>query len=53
EAFYQSYQAVYPLHEGYQQRKSLYNLYHVLNHANQFRGSYLLQAQELIKQLFH
>lgn len=53
ESFYQSYQSTYPLDEGFSERKALYNLYHVLNHANQFRGNYLTQAQELIKQLFY
>ncbi|GHG71942.1 hypothetical protein GCM10010919_23830 [Alishewanella longhuensis] len=53
ESFYQSYQRCYPLDDGFSERKALYNLYHVLNHAHQFRGSYLIQAQELIKQLFH
>lgn len=53
ESFYQRYEEVFPLSEGYQQRRMLYNLYHILNHANQFRGSYLLQAQDYIKLLFH
>jgi protein-ribulosamine 3-kinase len=29
----------------------LYNLYHVLNHLNQFGGGYQRQAQSLIDQL--
>ena len=53
EAFYQAYQEIYPLDNAYPERKDLYNLYHVLNHAYLFRGAYLVQAQELIKQLFH
>ncbi|MEH8021043.1 fructosamine kinase family protein [Rheinheimera metallidurans] len=53
DAFYQSYQQHYPLDKNYEQRKDLYNLYHVLNHANLFRGAYLIQAQELIKKLFY
>ena len=53
EAFYQAYQELYPLDKAYSERKDLYNLYHVLNHAYLFRGAYLVQAQELIKQLFH
>ncbi|MBZ9611773.1 fructosamine kinase family protein [Rheinheimera maricola] len=53
EPFYQVYQELYPLDKAYSDRKDLYNLYHVLNHAYLFRGAYLVQAQELIKQLFH
>jgi fructosamine-3-kinase len=50
-AFYQGYAEVSPLAEGYQQRKSLYNLYHILNHFNLFGGSYASQAQQMINQL--
>ena len=53
EDFYQHYQQYYPLDDAYSDRKDLYNLYHILNHAYLFRGAYLVQAQEMIKQLFH
>jgi fructosamine-3-kinase len=53
DVFYQSYQNVNQLPEGYEQRKDLYNLYHVLNHAYLFRGGFLVQAQEMIKQQFY
>lgn len=46
--FYDSYQATNPLPDDYQERKQLYNLYHVLNHANLFGGSYIGQAQAII-----
>ena len=49
--FYQSYNEAWPLPAGYQQRKKLYNLYHVLNHANLFGGNYITEAQQLIFQL--
>ncbi|WP_198263858.1 fructosamine kinase family protein [sulfur-oxidizing endosymbiont of Gigantopelta aegis] len=49
--FYQAYQATWPLDEGYQQRKTLYNLYHILNHANLFGSSYLNQAISMIEKL--
>jgi fructosamine-3-kinase len=32
-------------------RKSLYNLYHILNHLNLFGGSYLQQAEIIIAKL--
>lgn len=49
--FYQGYQSVYPLDEGYQQRKDIYNLYHILNHCNLFGGDYLAQAEAMIQRI--
>lgn len=49
--FYQGYAAAYPLAVGYQQRKIIYNLYHVLNHYNLFGGSYLSQANNSIAKI--
>jgi len=49
--FYQAYQAVYPLEQGYAERKTLYNLYHILNHLNLFGRSYLHQAETMIDKL--
>lgn len=49
--FYSAYNATYPLHSGYAQRKTLYNLYHILNHFNLFGGAYLAQAQNMIESL--
>ncbi len=51
QAFYQGYQEAWPLAEGYQQRKTLYNLYHILNHFNLFGGGYASQAQRMIEQI--
>jgi fructosamine-3-kinase len=50
-AFYQGYAEVYPLAMGYQQRKVIYNLYHVLNHYNLFGGSYQSQANSMITKI--
>jgi fructosamine-3-kinase len=36
EEFYAGYNEVWPLDDGYQERKHLYNLYHILNHFNIF-----------------
>lgn len=36
--FYAAYRAAWPLDAGYAVRRDLYNLYHVLNHANLFGG---------------
>jgi fructosamine-3-kinase len=49
--FQSAYQAEYPLDAGYRVRKTLYNLYHILNHVNLFGGSYLGQAESMIEQL--
>jgi fructosamine-3-kinase len=50
-AFYQGYTSVYPLDPGYDRRKQLYNLYHILNHYNLFGGSYQSQANSAIELL--
>ncbi len=49
--FYRGYNQVFPLDAGYKQRKTLYNLYHILNHFNLFGGSYESQANRMIEQL--
>jgi fructosamine-3-kinase len=50
-AFYQGYEEVFPLDHGYERRKTLYNLYHVLNHFNLFGGGYGSQANRMIEQI--
>lgn len=49
--FYRGYHEIWPLDSGYQQRKTLYNLYHILNHFNLFGGGYGSQASRMIQQL--
>ena len=49
--FYSAYRDHYPLNEGYRLRKTLYNLYHVLNHANLFGGGYASQAEHMMDDL--
>ncbi|MCB9107658.1 MAG: fructosamine kinase family protein [Anaerolineales bacterium] len=39
-AFYAAYNDSWPLDPGYNERKDLYNLYHLLNHLNLFGHSY-------------
>jgi fructosamine-3-kinase len=51
ESFYVAYRAAWPLAEGYETRKTLYNLYHVLNHFNLFGAGYLGQARRMIGKL--
>ncbi|WP_286235795.1 fructosamine kinase family protein [Thalassotalea sediminis] len=51
EAFYQSYHEYYPLPPAYDVRKHVYNLYHVLNHANLFGGVYIDQSKACIHRI--
>jgi fructosamine-3-kinase len=50
-AFYRGYNDVWPLDEGYPLRKTLYNLYHILNHFNLFGGGYASQVERMIERL--
>ena len=50
-AFYRGYNEVFPLNPGYERRKTLYNLYHILNHFNLFGGGYEAQANRMIEQI--
>ncbi len=52
-AFYYAYEQEYPLDEGFRIRKTLYNLYHELNHFNLFGGGYASSAQSSIDQLIN
>lgn len=49
--FYSAYRHDYPLDSGYNIRKVVYNLYHVLNHLNLFGGSYRYQAEQMMNRL--
>jgi len=51
DAFYDAYRAHWPLDAGYEVRRTLYNLYHILNHANMFGGGYVRQACEMMARL--
>jgi len=51
ESFYAAYRMAWPLDPGYETRKTLYNLYHVLNHFNLFGAGYLNQAKRMIEKL--
>ena len=50
-AFYDAYRTDSPLSAGHAVRAELYNLYHVLNHANLFGGGYARQARASIDRL--
>ena len=46
--FYAAYAEAWPPAAGYPARRTLYNLYHVLNHLNLFGGGYRAQAEAMI-----
>ena len=47
-AFYSAYRKISPLQPGYEQRRDLYNLYHLLNHLNLFGGGYLSSVLKVL-----
>ncbi len=49
--FSAAYREAWPLDEGYRVRKTLYNLYHVLNHDHMFGGGYGAQALAMMDAL--
>ncbi|CAM2068260.1 Fructosamine kinase family protein [Sulfidibacter corallicola] len=50
-AFFEGYTELRPLEAGYPLRRTLYNLYHIINHFNLFGGGYASQAQSMIDAL--
>ncbi len=51
QRFFDAYDELFPIDAGYYVRRELYNLYHILNHANLFGASYLSQAKQMITSL--
>ncbi len=51
QACFEAYQQVLPLASGHKRRIELYQLYHILNHANLFGGGYKSQAEQLMQRL--
>ena len=49
--FYRAYDEAWPLDEGYERRKPMYNLYHLLNHLNLFGAGYLGQVEATLSRL--
>jgi fructosamine-3-kinase len=49
--FYKGYEDEWPLPEGHEKRRTVYNLYHILNHDVLFGGMYLNQARGMIDQI--
>lgn len=49
ETFYRAYHEVLPIDSGYDERRDMYHLYHLLNHLNLFGRSYLGEVKEVLK----
>jgi fructosamine-3-kinase len=49
--FYKGYESEWPLPPGHEQRRVVYNLYHILNHEVLFGGSYRNQARQMIEEI--
>ena len=47
-AFYEAYQEAAPLQPGYEHRRDVYNLYHLLNHLNLFGRMYLPEVKRVV-----
>jgi fructosamine-3-kinase len=47
--FYDAYNAVYPLDQGYAERKALYQLYPLMVHMNLFGGGYIGQVDRILR----
>ncbi len=47
--FYEGYREVSPQANGYEERRDLYNLYHLLNHLNLFGSAYLQSVLGIIR----
>jgi fructosamine-3-kinase len=47
--FYAAYNEAWPLDDGYEVRKTFYNIYHIINHLNLFGGGYHRQAISMIE----
>ncbi len=47
--FFGAYAEAFPLLDGYAERRDVYNLYHILNHANLFGGGYAAQAEAMAR----
>lgn len=50
QRFYAAYQEAAPLQPGYDRRRDLYNLYHLLNHLNLFGRSYLGAVMRVVEE---
>ena len=51
--FYDEYHKIFPVKKEFDKRIIIYNFYHILNHANMFKGSYLYQVKDYVKSIIN
>ncbi len=51
ESFYAAYQNAWALDDGFDVRKTFYNVYHIINHLNMFGGAYHGQSIHMMEQV--
>mgnify|MGYP000471041308 CR=1 FL=1 len=49
DAFYDAYRGAWSLASGYDTRRAVYNLYHLINHLNLFGGGYAGQVERILR----
>ena len=49
--FYDAYKEITPLQPGYERRRDIYNLYHLLNHLNMFGRMYLPDVKRIVRRI--
>tara|TARA_B100000579_G_scaffold380308_1_gene348162 strand:+ start:214 stop:1101 length:888 start_codon:yes stop_codon:yes gene_type:complete len=49
--FYEGYEEIWPLDKSFKDRTEIYNLYHLINHANMFGGSYKENALKILRDI--
>lgn len=47
-SFYRAYREVWPIDPGYEERRDIYNLYHLINHLNHFGSAYAGQVRAIL-----
>lgn len=50
DSFYEAYRSTWTLEPGYESRRGVYNLYHLINHLNHFGGGYAGSVERTLNQ---
>lgn len=50
DRFYEAYRSAWGVEPGYETRRDVYNLYHLINHLNHFGGGYAGSVQKTLQQ---
>jgi len=50
QRFYDAYDEAWSLEDGYEERREIYNLYHLINHLNHFGAGYRNSVEKTLKQ---